>query len=94
MPKPISELIPQILRRAAAQHDAIQQVQRHWRRLVGKELARHARPTSLRKGKLYIATDEPGASFTLNLEKPRLLRKLRAQTRGAVEEIIIRAGEV
>ncbi|MBI3087995.1 MAG: DUF721 domain-containing protein [Candidatus Omnitrophica bacterium] len=90
----LHELIPHILRRAAAQHDAIQQVQRCWGRLVGRGLARHAKPTSLRKGTLYIATDEPGASFTLNLEKPRLLRKLRTQTRGVVEEIVIRPGEV
>ena len=94
MPKPIGELIPSILRRAATQHDAIQQVQRHWSRLVGKELARHAKPTSVRRGTLFIATDEPGTSFTLNLEKPRLLRALRARTRGAIEEIVIRPGEV
>ena len=94
MPKPIGELIPAIVRKASVAHQTIQQLQREWRRLVGKELAGHTRPASLRRKTLCVYTDEPGASFLLSMEKGALLAKLNQRTRGRVEELIIRPGEV
>lgn len=94
MPRPIGELIPKIVQQAATAHQTIQQLQQDWRRLVSKELAAHTRPASLRRKTLCVYTDEPGASFLLSMEKDALLVKLNQQTRGQVEAIIIRPGEI
>ena len=94
MPKPIGELIPNIIRKASVAHQTIQQLQQEWRRLVGKELASHTRPASLRRKTLCVYTDEPGASFLLSMGKGALLAKLNQHTHGQIEELIIRPGEV
>ena len=93
MAKPIRDLIPQVLQQAAAKHQALSSVRAAWPRLVGASLAQHARPTSLRKSVLYVQTDEPGASFLLARQQPRLLAQLRAATGQAIEEIVVRPGE-
>lgn len=94
MAQAIGDLIPKIVQRAAKKHEAIQRLQRHWGRLVGKELARHTRPVSLRRGTLYVQTDEPGSGYVLSLEKPRLLMKLKGCATQEIEEIVVRPGEV
>lgn len=94
MTKPIREVIPNIVRQAAQQHETIQRLRDEWRRLVGKELAKHTKPASLRRGTLYVHADEPGASFILSLEKPRLLAQLQARAKRPIEEIVIRPGEI
>ena len=94
MPKPIKDLIPQVVRSTAQATKAARQLQQHWGKLVGKELAAHTRPASLRRKVLCVYTDEPGAGFLLVLEKPRLLAKLRAVSHSDIEEIIIRPGEI
>lgn len=93
MVKAIKDLIPTVMQRMTTQHEKIQQLQRHWARLVGKQLATHTRPVNLRRGRLYVNTNEPGASFTLSLEKPRLLEQLQ-KAPYHVEDIVIRAGEL
>jgi len=90
MAKSIGELIPNIVRQAATKHNTIQRLQRAWPRLVGKALAAHTRPGRLRRKTLYVYTDEPGASFLLNLENPRLLEKVQTRTGYDIEEIVIR----
>ncbi len=82
-----------VMRRATAQHENIQRLRRHWGQLVGKPLAAHTRPVSLRRGRLYVNTNEPGASFALSLEKTRLLEQLH-KAPYHVEDIVIRAGEL
>ena len=93
MVKAIKDLIPTVLQHAMAQHEKIQQLQRRWASLVGRQLAAHTRPVSLRRGRLYVNTNEPGASFALNLEKTRLLEQLH-KAPYHVEDIVIRAGEL
>lgn len=96
MPKPstIGELVPKVVHRAAQRRAALQRLRREWTRLVGKSLALHARPASLRRGTLYVHTDEPGTNFVLQLERPRLLAKLQARAKPPIKEIVIRAGEL
>ena len=94
MPKPIGELIPDIVQKASVTHQTIQQLQQEWPRLVGKALAGHTRPAGLRRKTLCVYTDEPGASFLLSMGKDALLAKLRQRTRGQIEALIIRPGEV
>lgn len=96
MPKPIGELLPALLAHAATKHEASQQLQRNWPRLVGKQLAAHTRPGPIRRGTLTIYTDEPGTNFLLMLEKPRLLEKLNRclPPAGEIEEILVRPGDI
>ena len=92
--KRIDALIPAVLQQAAREHGPLFAIQRGWSRLVGKALATHTQPVSLRRGRLVICVDQPGDSFELRYAQPRLLKQLRARTKGRVEEIIIRAGEL
>ena len=92
--KPVSALIPDVMRQAAREHKPLFAIQRNWGRLVGRQLAAHTRPVSLRRGRLVVHADHPGDSFALNYARPRLLEQLRDKGKGGVEEIIIRAGDV
>ena len=93
--QPLRELLPEVVRQAGARHHALQQVQAAWAHAVGRGMAAHTKPVSLRRGVVYVQTDEPGASFTLNLEKPRLVRALQQAVPDAkIEDVVLRAGDV
>ena len=94
MPKRIGELIPEVLRQASKAHDALEQLQDGWARLVGRQLASHSSPTSLRRGKLYVAVDRPEASFLISFVKTRVLASLSQQTGHEIQEMVVRMGEV
>jgi len=96
MPKPqhVGPVIRDVLRLARAQHGALAAIQQDWGRLVGKALAAHTRPVSLRSGRLTVHAERPGDSFALSYQRPQLLERLRAAAAGRVEEIVVRPGEV
>lgn len=89
----IGDIVPEVLRQTHGKREALHTLQRQWRQAAGKQLAAHTTPVSVRRGALYVRTDEPGASFLLSLEKPALLRALNAAG-VTVEEIVVVAGEV
>lgn len=90
----IGSLIPGVMKHTAQTHGPFFQIQRAWPRLVGKPLAAHTKPVSLRRGRLVVCADRPGDTFTLSYERPKLLAQLQTMTKGHVEEIVIRAGKV
>ena len=90
----IGTVIPAVIRQLERQQGALQTVQREWARLVGKRLAAHTRPVSLRRGRLVVHVERPGDGFALNYARPALLERLRASTQGKAEEIVIRPGEI
>ncbi len=90
----IGMLIPQVLSQTKRQHDALFSIQRGWGKLVGRRLAVHSKPVSLRRGRLVIHVDCPGDGFTLSYQRMELLEQLRIRTKGKVEELVIRAGEI
>lgn len=92
--KSIRDLIPKVVQRAATAAQAARRLQQAWPKLVGNALARHTRPAGLRRKVLCVYTDDPGASFLLALEKPRLLAKLRALANAEIEDIVVRPGEI
>jgi len=92
--KPLGALIHEALQRTAREHRPLFAIQRRWPQLVGKQLAAHTRPVSLRRGRLVVHADRPGDSFALNYTRPKLLRQLQTTAQGRVEEIIIRPGDV
>ena len=91
-PRRIGDLIPAWLAHAKECARPLEEIRRRWPGLVGKAMARHARPVSLRRGRLYVSVDEPGAGFVLRLEGPRLVKQLRSAPGCDVEEIVTRAG--
>ena len=92
--KSLKELVPKVVQQAATATEAARALQRDWPKLVGKALARHTRPGSLRRKTLCVYTDDPGASFLLALEKPQLLAKLRARAHTDINEIVVRPGDL
>ena len=92
--KPVRGVIDDVLRQTAKRQRPLFAIQRRWTRLVGKRLAAHTRPVSLRRGRLIVHADQPGDSFALSYARPRLLEQLQGSAAGGVEEIVIRAGAV
>ena len=86
----IGALIPTVLRHVEREQGAMALVRREWRKAAGSRLAAHAKPVSLRRGRLIVCVDRPGDGFALSYERARLLERLRAATGGTIEELIIR----
>ena len=93
-PERLGALLSTVLKHVEAQHGPLFTIQQGWTKLVGKRLAAHTRPVSLRRGRLVVYADRPGDSFALSYQRPQLLERLQAVTDGHVDEIVIRPGEI
>ena len=93
-PERLRSIISKVLQSSEREHRPIHAIQREWTRLVGKALAAHSKPMSLRRGRLIVHVDQPGDGFALNYQRARLLQQLRTKTSSTVEDIVIRAGEM
>jgi predicted nucleic acid-binding Zn ribbon protein len=99
MPKPRDEaplgaLIPDVLRRLQEAHQPVQVLQEHWPRIVGRKLAGHSQPVSLRKGRLTVVVDHPGETFALNYQRVEILRRAQALTASPIEALVLRPGSL
>ena len=92
-PESLAALLPHVLKRVEEHHAGLAEVRRVWSGLVGRPLARHTHPVSLRHGRLVVSAERPGDSFLLSYKRPQLLEQLRKITDGRVEELIVRPGE-
>ena len=90
----IDAVIPAVLRQLEHQQSVLGATQQEWARLVGKRLAAHTKPVSLRGGRLVVHVERPGDGFALSYARPELLERLRSLTQGKVEEVVIRPGEI
>ena len=93
-PSSIATVLPAVLHQAQQRYGLLHQVQESWGTLVGKRLAAHTAPVSLRHGRLIVHVDRPGDGFTLNFQRQQLVSQLKARTNGAVEELVIRVGDL
>lgn len=93
MAERIGGIVSRILQRAAQTHGTLLTIQQGWGKLVGRALAAHSRPVSLRRGRLTIHVDHPGDGYALSYLQGRLLTKLREAAGGKVEELVIRPGD-
>jgi hypothetical protein len=91
-PERLDTLIPGVIERMSERHGALFEIQRDWSRLVGRRLAAHTRPVSLRRGVLTVQADHPGDGFSLSYRKPELLERFHGSLPGKVETIVIRPG--
>ena len=92
-PESLAALLPQVLKQVEEHHAGLVEVQRAWNGLVGRPLARHTHPVSLRRGRLVVCAERPGDNFLLSYRRTELLEQLRRITGGRVEELIVRPGE-
>ena len=91
----INAVLPDILRHAQQRSRTLATIQAQWGRLVGRALAAHTKPVSLRKGRLVIHADRPGDTFALSYQRQQLLERLRVSAKeAAIEELIVRPGDV
>lgn len=90
----IDVVLAGVLTRTAAQQRPLFAVQRQWRSLVGRNLAAHSKPVSLRRGRLLVHVASGGDAHALTYQRTTLLPRLTAVTHGVVEELVIRAGDV
>ena len=89
----IGHILPEVLQHARQRHAALAAIQKDWVLLVGKRVATHTKPISLRQGRLVIQADHAGDGFLLRYAHPRLREQLCRRTQGAVTEIIIRPAD-
>lgn len=93
MPHTIGTVVQQVLKQTQKKQSALFEVQRKWSRLVGKPLALHTRPVSLRQQRLIVHVERSGDGFILHYQRGKLLKRLARLTEGKVEELVIRVGE-
>ncbi len=92
--KRIDAIVLTVLKQTARQQQPLFTIQRRWGQLVGKALAAHTRPVSLRRGRLVVHVEQPGDGYALSFRRTALLKRLQTTTKGRVEELVIRPGEV
>ena len=64
-----------------------------WDETVGKQIARHARPAHIRKGRLTVLVENSGYIQEYSFLKKELQKKLNAMTdKDVIKEIIFRIG--
>jgi hypothetical protein len=91
-PESLAALLPNVLKRVEEHHAGLAAVRHAWSGLVGKALAKHTHPVSLRRGRLVVSAERPGDSYLLSYKRTELLEQLRRITEGRVEELIVRPG--
>jgi hypothetical protein len=66
-----------------------------WEKAVGKVIARHAQPCSLRGKKMTLVVDSPAWMQQLSLLKPEIIEKVnRRLGHNAIRDIMLKLGEV
>lgn len=66
-----------------------------WEKAVGKVIARHAQPCSLRGKKMTLVVDSPAWMQQLSLLKPEIVEKVnRRLGHNAIRDIMLKLGEV
>lgn len=89
----IGSILTEVLQQTQQRHATLSAIQQDWVGLVGKRLARHTKPVSLRQGRLVIQTDHAGDGFLLRYAQPQLREQLAQRTHGAVTEVIVRPAD-
>lgn len=88
-------LVPGVLKGLGLEQRLQQsQVFFHWPEIVGKDIAAHAQPISLKNRLLIVGVDHPGWLQELSrYHKPLLLQKVRERIgKTAVRDIVFRIG--
>lgn len=64
-----------------------------WNEIVGKQIARHARPAHIRRGRLTVLVENSGYIQEYSFLKKELQKKLNASLdKAIIKEIVFRVG--
>ena len=79
-PQALSDWVPRVLEDLGlgSASDAVH-LARIWDEAAGPELARHCRPQGARRGVVYATVPDSAWMQRVQLEKPRILARLRAE---------------
>jgi predicted nucleic acid-binding Zn ribbon protein len=93
-PRPVGESLDRVTRSIGVPMSAVlATVFSRWEEIVGREIAGHARPRSLREGVLVVVVDQPAWAGQLRFLTADMLRRLEAAVGpGQVSEIQLRVG--
>ena len=70
-------------------------VEKAWKKIVGKKAASHTKPASLRKKQLVVNVDGSSWLYELTLKKAELLTELKKKLgEDRIEELRFRIGEL
>jgi hypothetical protein len=94
LPVGLHTIVSAVLEQTAKQQQPLFTIQRRWGQLVGKALAAHTKPVSLRRGRLVVYVEQPGDGYALSFQRTALLKRLQTTTKGRVEELVIRPGDL
>ena len=91
-PRPVAESLDRVTRALGAPRAReLATLFSRWETIVGREIAQHAAPRSLRDGVLIVVVDQPAWATQLRYLAPELLARIGAGVSGsAVTEIQIR----
>ncbi len=91
-PEPVASSLDRLARSLGAPRPVVlAAVFARWEELVGRDVAAHATPLSLRDGVLVIAVDQPAWATQLRYLASDLIARLAAETEGGeVREVQIR----
>ncbi len=81
--------------RGMASHLSEYRILGQWEKTVGRTIAAHARPVSVRGKKLFLAVDSTAWMQQLSLLKPEIIEKVnRGLGREAIKDMTLNLGEV
>lgn len=94
--EPIGNIVKNVVEKLSSSRKAnTQKILTAWPSIAGKELTRHTRPASLKKGILKIFVDESAWIYQANLKKQILLKALKKKIgQEKVRDIYFRIGKV
>ena len=76
-PEAISGVVGSVLKQLKKSSRTVDEVEKHWKKLVGAEAAQHSWPVALKEGSLRVAVDDPSWSWSLTLQKQRIIEDFK-----------------
>lgn len=92
---PISEIVKNVFSKIENEKTVTKEdVENHWKEVVGEQAFKHSRPVTLRKGTLTVLIDTSGWMQALSLQKRKTLKGLqRIFGKDRISEIQFKIGE-
>jgi len=95
-PSPVGEILEEVLSRLGIDNKIKQlRILKHWKEIVGKTLARHSCPVTVRKGNLFVKVDSSGWLAQITYFKEKIISELNRKAGSEViRDIYLSLGKV
>ena len=96
---PIKDVVKKVISKISEDEDGPrikkEDMQSAWECVVGRRVAAHSKPVSLRKGRLVIHVSDSSLLYDLTCRKKTLLRKLSEKAKSKkIKQMQFRIGEI